>query len=186
MYSFLVTATDPTDGKDVIRVNVMVDDVNEAPSITSAGATAITHPENETVLDIDLTNQPDADAAEYTATDPDMVPQVDAEPGAALQADRLTWSTAGPDGSKFSITPPSEGARTATLAFKSAPNFEAMADADGNNMYEVTVVITDSQANTGTRDVTITLTNVEEDGSVMFSLLHPQVGTQLAAMASDS
>ena len=60
-----------------------------------------------------------------------------------------------------------------------------MADADGNNMYEVTVVITDSQANTGTRDVTITLTNVEEDGSVMFSLLHPQVGTQLVASASD-
>ena len=101
MYSFLVTATDPTDGKDVIRVNVMVNDVNEAPKV-SEGATAITHPENETVLDIDLTNQPAADAAEYTATDPDMVLTLSPDDALnAMEADRLEWTTAGPDGSKF-------------------------------------------------------------------------------------
>ena len=49
-YSFLVTATDPsgsrgiTGGKDVIRVNVNIEDVNEAPKVAT-GATAITHPE---------------------------------------------------------------------------------------------------------------------------------------------
>ena len=50
----------------------------------------------------------------------------------------------------------------ATLAFKNAPDFEAKADADGNNDYEVTVVVTDSAGNTATRDVTVTITNAEE------------------------
>ena len=37
-----------------------------------------------------------------------------------------------------------------------------MADADGNNDYEVTVVVTDSAGNKATRDVMITITNAEE------------------------
>ena len=52
-------------------------------------------------------------------------------------------------------------------------------------MYEVTVVVTDSRANAGTRNVTVQVTNDEEDGAVVVSLLHPQVGTMLVASLSD-
>ena len=164
----------------------------------ATGATAITHPErgfadvDATVLDavldlVDDTNNPVAGTtgvqpAVFTATDPDMVRNVaDTDD----EIDRLTWSTAGPDGSKFNITAAEDDARMATLSFKKPANFEAKADADGNNMYEVTVVVTDSRANTGTKNVTVQVTNDEEDGAVVVSLLHPQVGTMLVASLSD-
>ena len=57
------------------------------------------------------------------------------------------------------------------LAFKEAPNYEMPVDANRDNVYMVTVVVTDSKKVTAMRDVTITITNVERrrDG-------HPIVG----------
>ena len=183
-YNVTVTATDPTGATDSVPVVITITDVNEKPTIVaaadddSAGVAAITRDEGG-----------DGDAATalpgavYTAADPDTVSEV--PPATGTEVDRLTWSTSGPDGSKFNITAPVGTPREATLAFKSAPNFEAMADADGNNEYEVTVVVTDSAGNTDTRDVTVTIENVEEDGEVQISLLHAQVGTQLVAEVTD-
>ena len=71
------------------------------------------------------------------------------------------------------------------LTFRSAPDFEAKADADGNNEYEVTVVVTDSAGNKAARGVTVTITNAEEGGMVKVSQLRPQVGTMLVAEVSD-
>ena len=50
------------------------------------------------------------------------------------------------------------------LKFKDAPNFEKPADADKDNVYEVTITATDGNANMATRDVKVTVTNAEEDG----------------------
>ena len=44
-----------------------------------------------------------------------------------------------------------------------APNFEKPADADKNNVYEVTITAADGNANMSTRDVKVTVTNAEED-----------------------
>ena len=47
-----------------------------------------------------------------------------------------------------------------------------------DNVYQVTVVARDSQLATGTRDVTIRVTNkYEEDGSVSLSHIQPEVAT---------
>ena len=52
------------------------------------------------------------------------------------------------------------------LTFKpapaAAPNFEKPADADKDNVYEVTITAADGNANMSTRDVKVTVTNAEE------------------------
>ena len=50
-----------------------------------------------------------------------------------------------------------------------SPDFEAPGDANRNNVYEVTVQSTDSGANTGSLDITVTVGNVEEPGVVTLS-----------------
>ena len=48
------------------------------------------------------------------------------------------------------------------LTFSTPPDFEVPADTGGNNVYEATVVATDNQGSSGTFDVTITVTDVNE------------------------
>ena len=78
--------------------------------------------------------------ATYTANDPEN--------------ETITWSPAGVDASFFSIT-------GGILAFKLPPDFEAEADTDGDNDYQVTVQASDG-GKTGTQDVTVTVTDVNE------------------------
>ena len=49
------------------------------------------------------------------------------------------------------------------LMFKAQPDYEKPGDADKDNVYEVTVEATDAVSNTGTKNVKITVTNVNED-----------------------
>ena len=79
----------------------------------------------------------------YTATDPE---------DAAVSWELL----AGPDASHFEI------AANGDLSFKSAPDYDARADANGDNTYEVTVGVRDTADQTDTVDVTVTVTNVDE------------------------
>ena len=73
----------------------------------------------------------------------------DADRGATI-----TWSVRGTDGDDFSI---SDG----VLTFRSPPDHERPADANFDNVYEITVVASDG-INEGTLDVTITVTEVNE------------------------
>ena len=75
-----------------------------------------------------------------TATDPDA-------------GDTQTFSiVGGADAAKFSIN-----SATGVLAFISAPNFEAPTDADGNNIYEVTVRVTDRGGLSDTQAIAVTV-----------------------------
>ena len=78
--------------------------------------------------------------ATYTAVDPE-----DAE---------IVWSLGGDDAALFSI----EGG---VLAFAAAPDYESPADADMDNVYQVTVEADDGTY-MDTQDVTVTVTDVEE------------------------
>ena len=79
--------------------------------------------------------------ADYTAPDPE---------GASI-----TWSLSGDDSGDFSIS------ITGELTFTTSPDYEAPADADTNNVYQVTIEASD-WTNTGTLDLTVTVTNVNE------------------------
>ena len=67
----------------------------------------------------------------------------------------LAWSVAGDDAGDFSIS----GA--GALTFKTAPEFANPADSDTNNVYEVTVRVSNGTA-TSTRAVSVTVTDVNE------------------------
>ena len=69
------------------------------------------------------------------------------------------------------------------LTFKAQPDFEDPADADQDNVYEVTVVVSDPAGNSDEVDVRVTVTNVKELGTITFSTLQPKVGIALTADA---
>ena len=192
-YSVTVTATDPTGAIDSVPVVITIADVNEKPTIVAAvttvdseaGLAAIKRDEGS-----ELTLVAAGDGATYTAMDTDNPLSEPDDPLNTTRAiDVLEWTLSGPDAGKFDLVVAPGGNAVAgvvaTLSFKSAPNYEAKADADGNNDYEVTLVVTDSAGNKAARDVTVTITNAEEGGAVKVSLLRPQIGTMLVAEVSD-
>ena len=157
-YSVMVTATDPPGRPDTITVNISVIDVDEAPTIMD-GDTAVDFAEDAGTSTILST---------YMARDP--------EDGNTTP---VRWSLSGADSSKFSID------TVGQLTFNEAPDFEAEADANSNNIYEVTVTATDSTGNTASRDVTVNVTNVDETGTLTLSTLQPEAGTPMRAELSD-
>ena len=68
----------------------------------------------------------------------------------------ITWSLSGADDGDFTITD------TGVLAFAGAPDYENAADSGGDNVYEVTVEARDDALYTGTLDVVVTVTDVNE------------------------
>ena len=81
----------------------------------------------------------------YRATDP--------------EGSGVTWGLAGTDPSAFTMS------ETGVLAFNSPPDYESPTDADGNNVYEVTVEARDDNGNPTSLAVTVTVTNVTDVGT---------------------
>ena len=157
-YTVIVKVKDAHNLTDTVTVNITVTDEEENPEIT-AGPMTIDYAENR------------ADAvATYTATDP--------EDDRASPRKPLNWTLTGNDEGFMSI----EGG---TLTFKVPPDFEDARVQNSDNVYEVTVVVTDSATGTDMRDVTVTVTNVEEPGTVTLSAQEPQEEIPLAATLSD-
>ena len=96
--------------------------------------------------------------------------------------DALTYTLGGDDAASFTIVP-----STGQLQTLAALNFE------GKNSYSVTVSASDRKDATGnadtaidaTIDVTISVTNVDEPGTVIVSPAQPRVGEVLRARVSD-
>ena len=173
-YEVIVTATDPGGLSTPITVTITVTNVDEAPTIAAAtadnGHTSKDHPENSVVVSMPVST--------YSATDPEDDTDEDID---------LKWSLSGNDADLFCIGN-DDGNPTiprGQLRFNAPPNFEAPVDAGHNNTYNVTVVVTDSRGNTATRDVVVTVTNVEEAGTVTLSTVQPEDGEGLSAVLND-
>ena len=80
------------------------------------------------------------------------------------------------------VTSPSLGG---ALTFKASPNYEMPADADGDNVYEVTVAASDADSNRGEKSVKVKVANVDEPGTVTLSAVQPRVGVPLTASLTD-
>ena len=113
---------------------------------------------------IDFAENGEGEVTSYSAFDP--------------ETGTITWSWDGDDKDQFQVS------TTGVLTFKTPPDHEAPTDKDGDNMYQVTVEVSDG-TNTGSLPVTITVTNVDEDGTVTLSSDQPQTGTALTATLSD-
>jgi uncharacterized repeat protein (TIGR01451 family)/fimbrial isopeptide formation D2 family protein len=118
---------------DTQAIAVTVTNANEAPAITSDGGGAsasLSMAENTTAV------------TTVTATDVDA--------GASL-----TYSiSGGVDAAKFTIN-----SSTGVLTFVTAPNYESPTDSGGNNVYDVTVQVSDGSL-TDTQAIAVTVTNV--------------------------
>ena len=203
-YEVTVTATDPSNATSSTKVIIRVLDVDEAPKFDddAAGANnyvATTTPESTTATDFELTVQPEDTynrrISTYFATD-DEDDQNDAI--------NLKWSLTGADSEKFELSPGAEtlsdtecnnaeaSVRTATgsgvlVCFDSgfSPDFESPEDSNGDNVYNVTVVVTDDDDNTASRAIAVTVSNEEEDGTVSLGSLVPEVSTDIVTDLSD-
>ena len=139
--SYTVTVT-VHDGKDIAggsstavddEIVVIIDLTDVNEAPTiTGGPTSSSVSENSTSVDT------------YTASDPDA-------------SDTLTWSVEGAnDGSFFEV---SSGG---VLSFRNAPDFEDKQDAGANNVYNVSVTVTDTGGMSATRAVAVTVTNINE------------------------
>ena len=91
-----------------------------------------------------------------------------------LDGDTLTYSLAGPDASFFNID-----SETGQLTARGPLEYEA------RPVYRVQVTVRDSRNATALVDVIISVTNVDEAGTVTVSMVQPRVGTALTATLSD-
>ena len=170
-YTVTVTATDPAGGTAPQEVTITINDVNEAPKMTE-GATRVSLAENTAITTM---------VGSYEATDPESTVS-----GNDCDMDNCTWSVSGMDAGDFDIS--NADATFGQLTFKKVPNYEKPADSNGDNVYMVTVVVTDKDAKkklTAMRDVTITVTNAEEPGTVTLSTEQPKVGIELTSTLMD-
>ena len=153
----------PYDGRHYgsFDVTVTVNDVNEPPTITTAGSSAVALRQNENRI---------SRLYSYRATDPEG-------------AGTVTWSVGGADAGFFAI----DGGGQFSFKEDSAPDYEEPADSDGDNVYNVVVQATDDGNNTAPLDVTVTVTDVNEGpeisraGSAPVSVPENQPATQVLA-----
>ena len=175
-----VTATDTADryGKIVGPVPVIQrDEPKKAdPNPGDTNANIVVNDENETPLIMSITVKAGTtEVSQFSEDRTDTtVGSYDVEGGDDLDTVTVTWSVEGSDAADFSIG--NDGA----LAFKAVPDFENPTDRDedaataGNqgakdNVYRVTVKATlgtGADAQTAIRAVTVTVTNVDELGTL--------------------
>jgi len=139
-YEITVKAADEGGKFDEMDVTIIVSDEDETPIIS--GPTEFEYFENAHNT-----------AGTYHAVDP--------------EDDDITWSLLGDDKDLFTLAPQSQGASTAHLSFRSAPDFEesdpAKQDHNNDDVYEVTIQATDGNPDhVQTLHVTITVTDVNE------------------------
>ena len=72
--------------------------------------------------------------------------------------DGMIWEIEGPDADAFDI----RGFQLGEVQFKVSPDYEKPQDSNRDNVYEITVKVTDPHGASDTHDVTITVTDVEE------------------------
>ncbi len=100
-----------------------------------------------------------ASASPENTTAVTTVTATDANP-----ADTLSYSISGTDAALFDID-----SVTGELTFKALPDFENPLDANLDNNYQVTVTVSDGNGGTDTQDITVTVNQVSDTGTAVFS-----------------
>ena len=169
----------PTRPAAVTRITVIVtiSDVNEDPTITDGLTMKML---NEDDVDTDAGDAESKVLDTYAAEDPEST-----GPQGACNAESCTWSLRGTDAADFTIGDGDEGTTFGALMFKEYPNYEMPADSNRDNVYTVTVVLTDNGRKTATRDVTVMVMDVEEDGTVTVTPVQPKVDVAVTAELTD-
>ena len=151
-YVVVVEVTDPTGLGDKIVVVITAEDMNERPVLRGRPELTI----NEIVGSPNAAN-PDF---EGNADPPTVnVYNVDDEDDRASVG---SWDLVGDDAGEFQLI----GEVGRTLVFTNQPDYENPADADGDNVYKVTVVAIDNKGARGEFKVCIAVMNIAEEGKI--------------------
>ncbi len=128
--TFSYVVTDGKGGTDTATVTVTITGTNDAPTLSVDDA-AITIDENTSAIAI-------------------SVSAMDLDTGAVL-----TFSLSGDDATLFDID-----ATTGDIAFKTAPDFEAPSDANGDNTYDLIVVVSDEHGASAEHAISVSVEDV--------------------------
>ena len=130
-------------------VTIKITDVDEKPTF-STGDKMVSVEEGTTVVDSDSDNDGEAATGEsvYTATDPEGL--------------NVNLTLMGSDGAKF------EHSSGGVLSFRTAPDYENPTDRDRDNVYEVTLRVSDGTLHED-RMVEVTVTNDDEAPEIMIT-----------------
>ena len=195
-YHVVVTAEDPSGTTTDIVVIIKVRDVQEAPEIN--GATATDDPTTSV-------ERPELSATHTVTTpqDPAFMPMIatysaidDEDDGDNVATTYVKWTLSGADAEQFQIcdapvnnagdcVAPGMDTEDVELRFMGEPDFEMPSDSNMDNVYDVTLVATDSYGASSELEVTVTVTNVEETGAVKFTSRQPEVSIRLRAELTD-
>ncbi|WP_183030036.1 cadherin domain-containing protein [Altericroceibacterium spongiae] len=137
-------APQDADGNNVYELTVRVSDGN-GESDEQAVTVEVTDVNNSPVIT--------SDAAITLAENEVAVTSVTASDA---DGDTLTYALSGPDSAQFTIN-----ANTGELSFVTAPDYENPADANGDNVYELIVLVNDGDV-TVEQDVTVTVSNLND------------------------
>ena len=144
-YRFTVVVVDEDGLTSELEVTVDITDVNEAPRYT--GDTSPLHSEND-----------HDDVALYAFVEPD--------------GDDLTWTLGGDDAGHLTVVEDgldpfdtSVFGPHVALRFRNPPDFENPADADGDNVYQVSLAMTDGEFSVS-KNIAVRVINVDEPPAV--------------------
>ena len=169
-YKVVVRATDPSGLDDNITVTITAENVNEDPVVTGRAELRVAEGTTNADGDLDYTSLPDAPGRdegpeptnqenEYVYEDPEYLDSI------------ASWTLEGDDAGAFDHSGRFE---PRYLQFKVAPDYENPDDMNRDNVYEVTLVATDTNplgtgAGIGKVNVWLIVTNVDEAGKVVFT-----------------
>jgi type III secretion system FlhB-like substrate exporter len=140
VYDVTVQVSDGQGSTDSQAIAVTVTAGNDNAPVITSGATASVAENTTAVMTV-------------TATDADQPAQT------------LSFSIAGgADAAKFAIN-----ASTGALSFLAAPDFETPTDAGGDNVYDVTVQVSDGQGSTDSQAIAVTVTSANDNAPVITS-----------------
>ena len=159
-YEVIVRVTDPSGLSDTVVVAITAEDRNDNPVLRG-------RPEL-TIDEID-SGAANAESPDFVGN-PDPVGQDPAVPTVNVydvddeddRASVASWRLAGEDAGQFQLI----GTVGRTLVFTTQPDYENPADADGDNVYKVTVVAIDNDGGRGEFDVCIAVNNINEAGKI--------------------
>ena len=147
-YVVVATVTDPSGLYDSIVVVITAEDRNEDPVFS--GRPELTIDEAGSPLFVGNTEGVAPTVNVYKVDDEDD------------RASVASWRLEGEDAGQFQLI----GTGDRTLVFTTQPDYENPADADGDNVYKVTVVAIDNDGGRGEFDVCIAVMNIDEDGKI--------------------
>ena len=144
-YEITVVASDSGNLRDTVDATITITEVNEGPEITPTHTNTQLTIQEYTDPTLDPQNQI---LATYSATDP--------------EGDAVTrWSLSGSDGGDFEIS------ETGALTFRNVPDYDRPADSNRDNEYLVSIRAYDVGNRYGSLDVTVTVTDVNEEAPVV-------------------